>query len=186
MTSSDISAAVTQWTQWAATTNNQRYDIALLKIWIQFEKFVGELFVSYAIGGVSETGYSPTLKVRFCDEEHLNAFLRDGNRTYIDYLAQVQKLSKHIFTNNPFDVIFADATNNTVYGQVVAIRNYIAHESGEAKSKMIKTCFGGNDAHFMEPQDYLLKKERSTNNTYYTFYTEAIKNMAVLLASPPN
>lgn len=81
---------------------------------------------------------------------------------------------------------YADATNNTVYGQVVAIRNYIAHESGEAKSKMIKTCFGGNDAHFMEPQDYLLKKERSTNNTYYTFYTEAIKNMAILLASPPN
>ena len=186
MTSNDIISAVTHWTNWASITNNQRYDIALLKIWIQFEKFVGELFVTYAIGGTSETGYAPALKVRFCNEEHLNAFLRDGNRTYIDYLSQVQKLSKHIFVNNPFDVIFADITFNTVYCQIVAIRNYIAHESGEAKSKMIKTCFGGNDSHFKEPQDYLLKRECSTGNTYYTFYTDAIKNMATLLASPPN
>lgn len=186
MTSSDISAAITKWTQWASTTNNQHYDIALLKIWIQFEKFVGKLFVSYAIGEASETGYLPALKIKFCDEEHLNAFLRDGNRTYIDYLTQVQRLSKHIFSKNPFDIIFADTTNNNVFSQVVAIRNYIAHESGEAKSKMIKTCFGGVDAHFLEPQDYLLKRECSTGNTYYTYFTEAIKNMAILLASPPD
>ena len=92
MTSNDISQAITQWTEWASKPDNQRYDIALLKIWIQFEKFVGELFVTYSIGGTSEAGFSPTLKVRFYNEEHLNAFLRNGNHTYIDYLSQVQKL----------------------------------------------------------------------------------------------
>ena len=185
MTSNDISQAITQWTEWASKPDNQRYDIALLKIWIQFEKFVGELFVTYSIGGTSEAGFSPTLKVRFYNEEHLNAFLRNGNHTYIDYLSQVQKLSKHIFIDNPFDVIFDDVDNNNVYHQVISIRNYIAHESGEAKSKMIKTCFGGNDSHFKEPQQYLLVRERTTGNTYYTYFTDSIKNMALLLINPP-
>ena len=184
MTTNDIIENITTWSTWAAQTENKRYDIALLKIWIQFEKFLGALFVTYATGNESESGYKPALRIQFQSEEHLNAFLREGNKKYIDYIKQIERLSKHIFSNNPFDVIFNDSTNNSVYKQIVAIRNYIAHESGEAKTKMINECFSGNANRFKEPNDFLQDRERFSNTTYFTYYTEAIKNISELLVTP--
>lgn len=185
MVTNDIYETITTWTEWAADPNNNRYDIALLKIWIQFEKFLGELFITYATGNTSEMGFCPDLKLRFVDESQLNAFLRDGNRTYIEYPTQIKKLSKHIFENDPFDIIFVDSTNSTAYSQIITIRNYIAHESGESELKMIKSCFGGRQDHFKEPNDYLLSKEKTTNTTYYTYYTNIIKNVVALLVNLP-
>lgn len=184
MKASDISESIRTWTAWARADNNNQYDIALLKIWIQFEKFMAELFVTYATGATSEEGFSPNLKLRFTDEEQLNVFLRDGNRTYIDYPAQIKKLSKHIFLKDPFDVIFLDADTNDAYCQIVALRNYIVHESGEAKTKMIKVCFGGREDHFKAPNDFLLTRHR-TNKTYYTYYIDKIDSIAKLLVNPP-
>lgn len=186
MKTNDINDAISYWTNWANTSSDKCYDYALLKIWIKFERYVGEIFVSYATGGKSESGYSPQLKLQFNNEEHLNAFLRDPNKMYVDYIKQIQKLSKHIFVDDPFDSIFLDVTNLNVFNQIIAIRNYIAHESGEAKIKMIKCCFNGNEKKFKEPCTYLLTKEKTTNKTYYTFYVETIKNMAILLSSPTN
>lgn len=185
MTTNDIYRTISLWNTWATNPNNQRYDIALLKIWIQFERFIADLFIKYATGFTSETGFAPCLNLQFKDEEQLNVFLREGNRTYIEYLTQIQKLSKHIFENNPFEVIFADANNYSAYKQIIAIRNYIAHESGEAKSKMINCCFSGNEAKFKEPNDYLKSKEKSTKTTYYTYYTNIISNISRLLVDPP-
>lgn len=184
MRTSDIENSINYWTNWAQEENNQRYDIALLKIWIQFEKFLGEMFVTYAIGQASETGFKPDLHLQFRDEEQLNAFLRENNRKYIDYLGQIQKLSKHIFVSDPFDVIFSDVTSQTVYNQVLAIRNYIAHESGDAKTKIINTCFSGDSNRFQEPNNFLLTRETTTRDTYYTYYVNAIKNISLALVSP--
>lgn len=185
MITNDINRAITEWTTWASTNADGRYDIALLKIWIQFEKFIGELFVSYATGRASEEGFLPTLKLHFSSAEHLNAFLREGNRTYVDYPTQIQRLSKHIFENDPFDVIFVDSTTSTAYNQLVAIRNYIAHESGEAKAKMINKCFSGDEKKFKEPNEFLLTKEKETKQSYYSYYTNIIRNTAALLVNPP-
>jgi len=185
MVKNDVLNAITTWTEWASKDENKRYDIALLKIWIQFEKFIAELFVTYATGNQSEEGFTPTLKLRFVDESQLNVFLREGNRTYIDYPTQIKRLSKYIFDNDPFDVIFLNATINNAYAQIISIRNYIAHESGEAKTKMIKNCFGGREDHFKEPNEYLLSNERTTNNTYYTYYVDIIKSAVQLLVNPP-
>ena len=185
MVTNDIINSIEIWTNWASKPENRRYDIALFKVWIQFEKFMAELFVTYATGNASEAGFSPNLKLRFTDESHLNAFLRDGNRTYVDYPSQIKKLSKHIFVNNPFDVIFLDTTIYNAYNQIISIRNYVAYESGESKNKFISTCFGGNANHFKEPNEFLLIKERTTNKTHYTYYIEIIKSTVLLLINPP-
>lgn len=185
MTANDISIAVEQWTNWASQSPDGRYDVALFKIWIQFEKFLAELFIKYATGIPSETGFTPNLKLRFIDETQLNAFLREGNRTYIEYLSRIENLSKHIFDNNPFDVLFLDANYHDMYIQVSSVRNYIAHESGEARAKMIKTCFGGREDRFMEPNVFLLSRKKNTKVTRYTVYTNAIKDVAQLLVAPP-
>ena len=185
MVTNDILNAITLWTDWANKPENKRYDIALFKIWIQFEKFMADLFINYATGNSSEVGFKPSLKLCFSDESHLNVFLREGNRTYVEYPTQIKKLSKHIFTKDPFDVIFSDNNISNAYNQIIAIRNYIAHVSGESKAKLIKTCFGGRDEKFKEPNDFLQSKEKSTNHTYYTYYIDIIKNVAQLLINPP-
>lgn len=185
MVSNDVKMAITEWTAWAAKPEVQRYDIALLKIWIQFERFLGDIFVTYATGNASETGYLPSLKIRFQSEEHFNAFMRDGTKQYIEYLDKITKLSGHIFQDNPFDVILLDANNKPAMEQMKALRNYIAHESGEAKRKVINTCFSGNERNYVEPNVYLQSRESSTRNTYYTYYTTLISNMVDLLISAP-
>lgn len=186
MTTNEIKTAIITWSNWACNPHVQRYDIALLKIWIQFERFLSELIIAYSTGQPSEMGYLPTLKIRFQDEEQFNAFMREGNKKYVEYLSKIEKLSKHIFVNDPFDVIFLDATNKTAYEQLKALRNYIAHESGEAKSKLINLCFSGNANNFLEPNNFLLTRERSSRNTYYTYYTTIIQNIVELLVDPPS
>ena len=177
MTTSEIKTAISEWSTWACNPQVQRYDIALLKIWILFERFVSELVVTYSTGQPSEKGYSPTLKIQFQDEEQFNAFMREGNKKYVEYLAKIEKLSKHIFVTDPFDVIFLDATNKTAYEQLKALRNYIAHESGEAKLKLINLCFSGDATKFVEPNDFLVLRENSSKTTYYTYYTTIIQNI---------
>ena len=185
MTTNDIDTTIADWTTWASNSQNKRFDIALFKIWIQFEKFISELFVLYATGGTSEKGFKPKLKLQFRSEEQLNAFLKEGNKKYIDFPTQIQKLSKHIFENYPFDIaIFSEANNCNSYNEIVAIRNYIAHESGESKTKYLKSCFGNNEANFKEPNDFLQSNKKQSNITYYTYYVNSIKAMCSILISP--
>lgn len=186
MTTNEIKTTIITWNNWAGNPHVQRYDIVLLKIWIQFERFISELIITYSTGHPSEKGYLPTLKIRFQDEEQFNAFMREGNKKYVEYLSKIEKLSKHIFIDDPFDVIFLDATNKPAYEQLKALRNYIAHESGEAKSKLINLCFSGNANNFLEPNNFLLTREHSTKNTYYTYYTAIIQNIVELLVDPPS
>ena len=65
MKSNDVMTAIEEWTAWASEPENNCYDVALLKIWISFEHFLGDLFMNYAIGNASETGYYPKLKIKF-------------------------------------------------------------------------------------------------------------------------
>ena len=185
MVSNDVNKAISEWTVWAAKPEVQRYDIALLKIWIQFERFVGELFVTYATGNTSEKGYCPTLKIKFQDEEQFNAFMRDGTKKYVEYLDKIEKLSSHIFKENPFEVILLDANIKPSFDQMRAIRNYIAHESGEAKRKLINTCFSGNEKNFVEPNEYLKSREKLTKDSYYTYYVKTIEAILALLIEDP-
>lgn len=186
MVSSEVKQAIMDWTEWASKPDVQRYDIALFKIWIQFERFLGDLFVKYATGIPSETGYLPPLKIKFQDEEQFNAFMREKNAKYIEYLEKIEKLSSHIFLVNPYDVLLLDADNKTAFEQMKAIRNYIAHESGAARSKFINVCLNGDERKYVEPNVFLLKRERSTKTPYYTYYTQIMSNIVDLLITAPN
>ena len=72
MTLNDIESSINEWTNWA--NENENYDIALLKIWIVFEKYLGEVFLNYSLGNPSEQGGYPQLKLQFEDENHFNAY----------------------------------------------------------------------------------------------------------------
>ena len=185
MVSNDVLKAITEWTSWATKPDVQMYDIALLKIWIKFERFIGELFVSYAVGIPSETGYSPKLKIQFKDEAQFNVFMRDGNKKYVEYIDKIEKLSSHIFQDNPFDVILLNGNIKTAFYQMRAIRNYVAHESVESKHKMI-TQLGVNENNFRELNDYLKSIDKTTGNSNYTCYVRVIKAIVELLIKDPS
>ncbi len=141
--------------------------------------------MTYATGNPSERGYSPELKIKFQDEEQFNAFMREGTKKYIEYLDKIEKLSSHIFKTNPFDVILLDADIKSSFEQMKVIRNYIAHESGEARRKFINTCFSGNEKNFVEPNDFLKSREKTTKDTYYTYYMKTIKTILDFLIEDP-
>lgn len=77
---SEILENIDTWVRWSS--EKEIYDVALLKIWIQFEKYLGQLFTTYCLGGQSETGFQPRLKIQFQDEIQFNAFMREGNKAY--------------------------------------------------------------------------------------------------------
>ena len=181
MTIEEINNSIEYWSNWASIEENKRYDIALMKIWVQFEKFISDLFVNYSLGIPSENGYLPKRSLEFKSETQLNAFLRPENRTFIDYPSQIQKLSKYIFEKNPFDIIFLDSNNNVTYLNIMAIRNYVAHESGESREKLIKNLFANRADKFEEPSVFLLKKEKNSKITHYSFYVKFIRDTAQLL-----
>lgn len=186
MISSEVTHTIEEWTSWAAKSGVERYDIALFKIWISFEKFLSDLFIQYSLGLPSEKEYFPKLNIQFKSEEQFNAFMREGNKQYIEYIDRITKLSKHIFEVNPFDSILSDSIYQPAMEEIKALRNYIAHESGESRRKLLNTCFSGNEKNFLEPNDYLKSKEKNTKKSYFTYYTDCIKEMTEILISEPN
>ena len=88
-----------------------------------------------------------------------------------------------IFVDNPFNVIFDVADNATYINQMMALRNYIAHESSESRSKYIQTCLS-NKA-FVEPCDFLMSKNKKNSRSYYTIYINKILQISDLILEKP-
>ena len=183
MIGKEVKDAIEEWTIWAVNSEVPRYDIALLKIWIKFERFLSDLFITYSLGQPSETGYLPKLRIQFQSEEQFNAFMIEGNKKYIEYIDKIDKLSKHIFENDPFDILHSDLKYKNAMEEIKALRNYIAHESIEAKRKVINTCFSGSEKKFLEPNDYLKSKEKNTKDSYYTYYTSCVSEIIELITN---
>lgn len=158
------------------------YEASFFKIYVKFEVFLSEMFKSYCIGTVNSNGYCPQRKLAFVDEEQLEAVLK-GDKQYVDYLKKIESLSKHIFIDNPFNVIFDVADNATYINQMMALRNYIAHESSESRNKYVKTCLSNQS--FVEPRDFLMMKNKKNSKSHYTIYIDKILEISDLILEKP-
>lgn len=158
------------------------YEIYFFKTYVKFEVFLAQLFENYCIGVYSGKGYCPNRKLEFIDKEHLRAVLK-GDKQYLDYIKKIESLSKHIFVDNPFDLIFQVADNNNIFDQMISLRNYIAHESVESKKRYVDTCLGGGE--FIEPCEYLSKINRHRSKSNYTIYMEKIVEISDMLLDVP-
>lgn len=186
MTANYFNSQVDDWSNWARQTNPPQYDVALLKIWIQFERFLSKSFLTFAIGEKSDQGYAPDLKLKFENEEHFNKFMRAKSKSYIDYLPLIESHSDLLFVQNPFAFIFEDATFRAVYEDVKSIRNYMVHESTESKTKLIKRIYSGDATQFKEPNEYLSSSKRKPRIKNFTYLTEKLKEICELIESPPS
>ena len=66
---------------------------------------------------------------------------------------------------------------------MMALRNYIAHESNEAKTKYVNTCLGGRS--FIEPSSFLSNKNKKSAKSNYTIYIEKITQISDLILEKP-
>lgn len=158
------------------------YEIFFFKVYVKFEVYLSQIFEAYAVGMSSGKGYCPNRKLNFIDKEHLRAVLK-GDKQYMDYIKKIESLSRHIFVDNPFDLIFQVEDNNTVFNQMISLRNYIAHESPESKKRFVDTCLGGGQ--FVEPHRYLTKINKRKSKSNYTIYMEKILEISELILEKP-
>ncbi|HHD2602129.1 hypothetical protein P5F04_07555 [Clostridium perfringens] len=163
--------------------NNRIYEIAIFKIFVKFEVFLSNMFIIYATGNASGSGYIAKRKLNFIDESHLKAVLKSNNK-FIDYSDKIVSLSKHIFEDkkNPFDLIFLDSDYQNYYNKIKALRNYIAHESDESKTKYIKEVLCNKN--FIEPYEHLTQINKRSSKSNYSIYVEKIREMTEIIYSP--
>lgn len=176
-------AEIDKWELWVKNGEGSRFDIALFKIWIQFECYLNYMFTQYAIGNSSSSGFAPLRKLHFIDESHFNVFMRSQGQTYVDYMKKIDTHSGHIFESNPFDVIILDERRALLL-QIKAIRNYIAHESYSAKKEVINKCFNGDERKFIEPERFLRKIPTKENESWFAKYIKTIKEIIDLIEKP--
>lgn len=185
---SELNEFIDNW-KLKVSLNPDLCDIALFKIHIQVEKYFTKMFYWYGTGQTGTYGYEPERKLEFIDESHLSNFLLSvQNKPYIDYFNTIQKVSKHIFveSKDPFGLFFLDSNYMNSYNQIVAIRNYIAHESSEARKKYIKLCLNNKDEDFTEPVNFLkeLKRNVTPSQSNYSYYTDLIIQICDIIENP--
>lgn len=149
------------------------YPYFFFSVFIKFQNFVYTMFEKYALGQVSTKGYQPTLKHIFQDEKELHSFLGTKKKDYIEYDDKIDLLSCYIF--NP-DIFFKLSMLQPIpYNQLIAIRNYIAHESNHSRSKLeqFKIIDSNNTL-----SDYFIKKKKGTSKCYFELIIENLKNLS--------
>ena len=165
--------------------NYRLYELAFFKIFVKFELFLKDLFQLYCIGETISKNYLPERKLAFEDFKHLDGILKSPRTSYIDYLDKIQNYSKLIFKNekNPFALIFDNTNFYTYYSHMKIIRNYIAHESNEARKKYHQKVLGEHK-NFIEPYEFLKKKNKKLSIPQYSLYIIKIEEMVNILLNP--
>lgn len=164
--------------------NNTIYELAFFKIFIKFEKFLSVCFENYAIGVPSSFEYCPRRKLIFQDIDHLIGVIKKENSSYIHHFDVIKNISKHVFEDNPFEIINSDSNHTQDISKMKALRDYIAHESDAAKNKYIKITLDNRD--FVEPCDYLRSTKRNTSISYFTYYINKIKDISDFIINRPS
>lgn len=162
--------------------NNYLYEIAFFKIFIKLEKYLAEMFLIYSTGKSSSKGYTAKRQLKFENEAHLRNIFMNPNRKYMDYTRIIQERSKYIFEKNPFEIVFFDASLSGCFKQMTILRNYIAHESIEAKDKYISKVLNNKD--FIRPSEYLYNKNKLEPCTNFGYFIKKIKEITMILSNP--
>jgi hypothetical protein len=166
--------------------DDKHIDFALLEIFIEFEKFLTNSFLSYALGGQGKNTFSPILRINFEDETHLEGFLK-CDKQYIDYIKKIEKIKEFIFLEEscPFNKVFSTSKFTTYFKDIQILRNFIAHQSKESKdryrNKILKPK-GINQ--YIKVKTFLTKINKKENISYYSIYINAMKFYSEVICDP--
>ena len=150
-------------------------EIAFFKIFVKFENFVTESIIKYATGEI-ENDEKVKRRILFDDTEH---FKKVTNLPFLDTSNKTKELVSQIFQNDNRFSVFFDSEDSTFFEHMKFLRNYIAHESYESKTKYInKTLHGANvntdDKGVISPNEFLKYREKHQVNSEYTRFIELV------------
>lgn len=171
----DLLAKIEEWSS-EISIDDKHIHFALLEIFIEFEKFLTNSFIVYALGGKGKNNFAPILRVEFEDKEHLLGFIKCNNQ-YIDYIKKIQEVKEFIFQIDtcPFNKIFSTSEFTTYFKEIQILRNFIAHQSQESKDKYQRKVLrpkGINN--YILAKTFLQRINRQQNISYYSIYVKAI------------
>jgi len=173
---------------WKEDAIANRYDLAFLKIYIKYEVFLSELLMLYALGQKSPKGFKPKRRLCFKNEEHIRKVFSLGRR-YVDFLGLInkQKVYSLLFSTrtDPFTCIFEDSVYPIELGKMKYLRNYIAHESREAKELYVsKVLKPSGVSLFEEPNDFLQRVKYKIRKSYYSYWISILEETILVLIDP--
>lgn len=189
MDNSELIGEIDKWKNIFQNNNdNHLYELAFFKIFVKFEKFLADCFEGYCAGNESIYNYCPVRKLNFVDVNHLHRVLKcNGGGSFINHSKIIKDISNYFFDDNddPFDIIKTDPNYSNLYIHMLLVRNVIAHESSEAKNKYHSTIIGNNNP-YISPNEHLFSQKRGSSDSYYTIYTNAIKNISNYIVGNTN
>lgn len=162
-----------------ANSSDKDFELSFFKIYIKYEKLISDIFIHFCLGRKNLQQKRHKRKLGFKNEEQLRGLLRSKSNHYIDFFEKLESVSEYIFVVNPFGVIFNDAVISEHLIKMKILRNYIAHESPESKTKYIRSVL--NNSPFIEPGKYLTTKPRNQSQTYYSKFITSLENSINLL-----
>lgn len=171
------------WKSKISPSNPEILELAFFKIFIQFEKFVSDIFISYSVGNNSSENYCPNRKLSFLNEEHLNAIIKKENKSFVNHYDAVFKLSEHIFVDNPFEILSTDVNFCSEILNMKTIRDYIAHESSHSRRLYCERVL--NSQNFIKPSEFLNKKKKSKSISYYSYYVDLMRKSSEYIIKGP-
>lgn len=157
---------------------------AFLSVFTEWEHFLENATVAYALGEVSIAGFAPTKYVSPLDEDHANQLIK-GTSTYPDWtkMELVIKIEKAFFENGePF--VSAIQGFQSKYNEIKKVRNVIVHNSVKSRDEfnsLVRTALRAASVG-ISPVEFLLSQKNREPFFYVTYITH-IKNAATLIAN---
>jgi len=181
----DLLKKIEEWKD-EITDNDKHIHFAFLEIFIEFESFLANSFLEYALGEEGKENYKPTRRVEFHDKEHFEGLLK-CDKQYIDYIKKIQEVKKFIFieTNCPFNKVFSSSEFISTFKRMQVIRNFIAHQSEESKNKYIKKVLEPSGiSTFIKVDTFLKKINRQRSISNYSIYIEVLRFHSEIICNP--
>lgn len=167
----DLINEIANW-QVKISEDNTFLEIAFFKIFVKFENFITDIIINYATKSVENVN-KVELRIAFDDREHFKNVI---GISYLDTGVKTKKLVDQIFTANNHISFFFNSDESQFFEEMKCLRNYIAHESEESRTKyMRKTTKTPN---FIEPNDFLKSKKRRETDTMYTKFVNMVLKYA--------
>ena len=181
----DLLIKIEEWKNEIAD-NDKHIHFAFLEIFIEFERFLANSFLKYALGEKGKDNYEPTRRVAFDNQEHFEGLLK-CDKQYIDYIKKIQEVKKFIFTetNCPFNKVFSSSEFISTFKTMQVIRNFIAHQSEESKSKYIKKVLVPSGiSTFIKVDTFLKRISRQRSISNYSIYIEVLRFHSEIICNP--
>lgn len=153
---------------------------SLFSRFVEFEQFIINSYINYALGEKSSSGFKPHVEVDFKNEETLRTFHKPIDKFIT--IKVIKEIYQHLFGDgtiekNPFETLFKLKYSD--YEKCELVRNVIAHQSRESYDKFYNKCNSGAPCTL---DDYLYKYNGSFAN--YNAILQFIEDITDTIITP--